>query len=81
MTRSNKGPALCETSVMEQVKNHSKDKGENNRQNNRQNNVLFYHPLPSLQWEPGDWFDPTIQKTNFWFDRMLVAPHQRFRFA
>lgn len=57
---------------MDERKDKGKDKGKNNRYDKT---IPFRHPLPSRQRKPDEWFDPSVQKTNFWFDRMRLTPH------
>ena len=53
-----------------EVSDDRKDEGKNNRYDK---STPF--PLPPRQWKPDEWFDPSVQKTNFWFDRMPLTPH------
>ena len=53
-------------------KEHRKEQGKNSRYEKIR---PFRQPLPSRQWKPDERFDPPVQKTNFWFDRMPLTPH------
>ena len=57
-------------------KDDPKDQGKNDRYEK-----IPFPPLPSRQWKPDEWFDAPVQKTNFWFDRMPLTPHERFLLA
>jgi hypothetical protein len=59
-------------------KDQAKDQGKDSRY---QKTMPFRQPLPSRQWKPDERFDVSVQKTNLWFDRMPLTPHERFRLA
>jgi hypothetical protein len=63
---------LTANEANEQLNDDRKDQGKNSRY---EKSIPFRQPLPSRQWKPDEWFDPSIQKTNFWFDRMPLTPH------
>jgi len=56
----------------EQLNDDRKDQGKNSRY---ENSIPFRHPLPSRQWKPDECFEPSVKKTNFWFDRVPLTPH------
>ncbi len=59
---------------MDDRKNEGEDKGKDNGKNNRYDkSIPFRHPLPSRQRNPDEWFDLSVQKTNFWFDRVPLS--------
>jgi len=69
---------LTANAAKEQVKDDRKDQGKNSRY---EKSIPFRQPLPSRRWEPDEWFDVSVQKTNLWFDRMPLTPHERFGLA
>lgn len=63
---------LTATEANEPLDNDRKEQGKHSRY---EKSIPFRQPLPSGQWKPDEWFHPSVQKTNFWFDRMPLAPH------
>jgi hypothetical protein len=67
---------LTANKANEQLNDDRTDQGENSRYEK-----MPTPPLPSRQRRPDEWFDPSVQKMNFWFDRMPLTTHERFRLA
>ncbi|MBZ5666794.1 MAG: hypothetical protein LAO30_19590 [Acidobacteriia bacterium] len=67
------------TEELNDVKNRkddAKDQGKTSR-----HEEIPFPPLPSRQWKLDKWLDVSVQKTNFWFDRMPLTPHERLLLA
>lgn len=48
---------------------------EQSKNRRYEKSIPFRQPLPSRQWGPDEWFDPSVQKPNLWFGGMLLTPH------
>jgi hypothetical protein len=53
---------LTANEANEQLNDDRKEQGKNSRY---EKSMPFRQPLPSRQWKPDEWFDPSVQKNEF----------------